>query len=434
MGNSWVTKDGKTTLVPDAPPKPIDRDAAKSAFGAVTGGVNKASAPLRTATNPPVPPVPPTPPGFVPPVSAFSQNTNPVQPISMGGGQHYNPTTAPFGFDQSTPGYEEQNWQNNQNLWMQNPTGDWVQDTLPEFSGPWASETKGQEVSNTIGQPGAFQNFYEGIRGGMNTKNNAQTAFDLTQGRIPDSFQPQFDAYYDRMKDKVMGDVAAQGAARGVYGSSGNLNGTIGAGLDIEAERAKAATDFMLKDSENQRSWLDSFSNQGRAADLSGNERLKTYGNFAQDAERLEFDKNKEAFNIAKDADEVKHTRLVEGINTAFGIDDRQLNRVQGAQGAASGAQQAFENRTNKLYEAVSGFSSDVQDFVMENYSGLINGDGTANDQAIEAAIAKAADERGWSDQQQERIFRDVKAAIDLAIKASNPTPAAPAAASTPVV
>src|SRR5262245_40901272 len=56
-----------------------------------------------------------------------------VQPISLGSGQYYNPTTAPYGFDMTAPGTREQFWNNNQGLWMQSPQLDWVDSQLGQF-------------------------------------------------------------------------------------------------------------------------------------------------------------------------------------------------------------------------------------------------------------------------------------------------------------
>lgn len=401
---------------------------------AYSGPTPPASPP--TAAQSGAPSLPPVQNGPVFPDSSF------VQPVSFNGGS-FNPTTAPFGFDLATPGTYEQLWNNNQNRWLDTPQLDWANSLLPQFQDPWTGEQTNQDLLGTIANPGAGQQYWNGIKGKANTAaenalaagyqgpNNAQIAFNMTGSRIPNSFQPQFDAYYDRMHDKAMSDVNSQSAARGAYGSNAALNNSIGAGLDIEAQRAKAATDFMFKDSENQRAWLDSLGTQGRNADLSGidifgaNEaaarygldKTKTLGDLAFKAEDTEFDKNKEKGRMAFDIDDHKRSRLESGIESATNLDDSYAKRLDAYFGAGKVAQDAFENRTNSLYGRVEDFSNDVKDFITANTDRIINGDREAVEAEIEAQLAKAADERGWSQYETERIRRDIKDGIEAASK-----------------
>lgn len=364
----------------------------------------------------------------------------PVQPIAFNGG-HYNPTTAPFGFDQSMPGVQEQFWNNNQGMWFESPSLDWVDSVLPQFQDPWAGE---QAIAGSMGKPagGRGSDYWDGISGSMNSPtgaeqaimggykgpNNAQTAFDITKGRLPGSFQPGFDAYYDRMHDKVMSDVNSQSAARGVYGSNSALNNSIGAGLDVEANRSKAHTDFMFADSANQRNWLDSLSNQGRSADQTGLDifganktaaqfgldKTKTLADIAFEADRGELDRDKFDLTKADTLDSLKRSRLDSGISTAFGSDAAHRGRLDTAFDASGQAQDQREGRVNTLYNQLSGFSNDVQDFVMQNYDALLGGDTQMSDQELEAMIAQTADERGWNQQTREVMARDLKMFLDF--------------------
>jgi hypothetical protein len=390
----------------------------------------------------PAPSVPPNPLAGIGYAIGKQKASTPAQPVAYNGG-YYNPTTAPFGFDMTTPGVKEQMWNNNQNLWFQSPQLDWVDNLLPQFQDPWQGEKTNEGLLSTIANPGAGQQYWAGIQGSANTPtgaekaiaagykgpNNAQTAFDMTKGRIPDSFQPQFDAYYDRMKNKVMSDVNSQSAARGAYGSNTALNGSVGAGLDVEAQRAKALTDFMFKNSEDQRAWMDSLSNQGRTADLSGldifgaNEKAaqygldktKTLGDLAFKAEDENFNKQKTLSDIAFGMDQDKLTRLTAGANIGFGSDLAHRGRLQGAFNEAGEAQNAHDTRINNLQGALAGFSNDVQNFMTQNYDKLLGGDQQMSDQEIEAMIAETADERGWTDQERERFSRDLKGAMEAA-------------------
>lgn len=390
---------------------------------------------LNKTPNPPpqAPALPPLPPPLP---------TAPVQPISLQGGKvSYNPTTAPFGFDQSSPGVGEQFWNNNQGMWFDSPSLDWVDSLLPQFAGPQGGETWNKDHLDGIGAPGAGQQFWNGVQGGYNQMtpaeqraqagyqgpNNAQTAFDLTKRGMPGSLQPQFDAYYDRMADKAMSNVNTQSAARGVYGSNSALNNSIGAGLDVEAQRAKAATDFSLNDSANQRSWFDSLAGQGRAADLtnqgafglnldaarSNTDRLKAYGDLAFRAEEMDFNKGKTQSDIAFGIDDAARDRLGMGIGAGLGSNAAHRGQLNDAFDAANQTQDQYEGRVNGLYNAVSGFSQDVQGFVMDNLNALLSGDRASFQAAIDAQLAQYADSRGWSDTQTAQMKQDLMDAGD---------------------
>lgn len=427
---------GESYQVPDATPGAGTETGYQAPSTAKPKAVPKFSGPwtpppaTAAATGPVLPPS--TAPIFPP---------DPKQAIAFNGGQqHFNPTTSPFGMDMSNPGVLEQMWDNNQNLWFQSPSTDWVSKQLPEFQDPWFSEGFNQNLATKFSSPGNGQTYYNGLLGKNNTPvenniakgyqggNNAKDAFNLTGSRIPGSLKPQFDAYYDRMKQKTMGDVASQGAARGAYGSSANLNGSIGAALDVEAQRAKAATDFSLQDSANQRQWLDSYATQGRAADLTGLESFdrdiagakygldkdKTLADIAFRADDAELNRGRAASQFATDADTTKKGRLDSGISTAFGLDASQLSRLQGAFGAATTTQQAHDKRVNDLYNSVSGLSSDAQQFVSDYYQKILSGDAGMSDSELQTMVAQAADQRGWDQQTQERILQGLKIAADF--------------------
>ncbi len=373
---------------------------------------------------PAAPPVPP------PPPVAFNN-----------GSQHYNPTTAPYGMDMSMPGVYEQLWNNNQNLWMQSPSLDWVNSQLPQFESPWFGETWNQDNIGAFAGQGAGQQFWNQIAGSFNTPSEAQkltskgyqgpnlamAAFGQTQSAMPGTLTPQFDAYYDRMSDKATSLVNSESAARGSYGSSSALNNSIGAGLDVEAQRAKDSTDFSLADSQNQLNWFNSLAQQGRAADLSGQgafglnleagradtDRLKTFGDLAFRAEDMEYQKNKAMSDIAFGIDEARNKRLDSGISTGFGLDEAWGNRLDSLFDAGSTAQNQREGRIGGLYDDVSGMSRDVQSFVMDNLDQLMTMDSANLEAQIEAMIGQTADARGWDQQQQDRVTRDVVAIVN---------------------
>lgn len=383
-------------------------------------------------------PAPPPVPAFTqkPPLPSF-QWTPPVPepapaPTSDG--------SSAFGFDMTMPGVNEQFWDKNADKWGASPSLDWVNGQLPQFQDPWAGE---QAIGQSMGQPVSMQGgqYWNGVKGSMNTPsnaesaiqggykggNNALSAFNQTQDALPGSLQPQFDAYYDRMAAKNMSNVNSQSAARGAYGSNTALNGAIGAGLDAEAERANAATKFSLDDSANQRQWLDSLSAQGRSADLTGLDafganqkaaqfgldKTKTMSDIAFGVDDRQLDRDKFGLDQAKTVDDLRRNRLDSGVSSAFGVDSAEINRLSGGGNASNTAQNSYEDRVNGLYDRISGFSSDVQDFIMDNTDKLLGGDAGMSDNELQTMIAQAADQRGWDQQQQERIFRDAKTAMD---------------------
>lgn len=428
-----------TPAAPAAPTTPPAGTADPSAYlSSIFSAINSAIAGM---------------PGFgatapgTPPPSGPAPQPGPAQPVAFGpNGQHYNPTTAPFGFDMTMPGVFEQMQQNNQNLWFQTPGTDWAYQQLGQFNDPWGYENWVGENASSMGGPSNTGQYWAGIQGSMNTPtgaeqavsggyrgpNNAQTAFDMTKGRVPDSFQPKFDAYYDRMKDKVMSDVNAQGAARGVYGSNSSLNNSIGAGMDVEAQRAKAETDFMLADSQNQMNWLNSLANQGRGADLSGLgifganlqgaqyglDKTKTLGDLAFRADAADLSRDQFEADLRKSADDARASRIGAGVSTGLSADASMQGRYRDAFNFANLAQQAREGRINTLYGQNVQFSNDVMGFIVENYDALLGGDQELSDAQIEAMIAQTADERGWDQQQREVFARDLKGALDAAAAA----------------
>lgn len=401
---------------------------------------------------PPIPAAPTTPQGGpqLPPQQngPIFPDSSGVQPIGFNGGQ-YNPTTSPYGFDMSTPGYRQQFWDNNQSLWLQSPQLDWVDAQLPQFEDPWQGEQTVSGMLGSVAQPGAGQQFWNGVGGSFNSMggdvgkgftgpNNAQEAYGMTKGMLPGSMQPQFDAYYDRMKDKVMSDVNSQSAARGAYGSNTSLNNTIGAGLDVEAQRAKAATDFMLADSQNQMNWQGLLGNQARGADLTGLgiygsqlqganydlNKLGTFGDFAFRSEDMALNKDKTLADMAFGVDDQRLERMGAGIGTAFNSDQAHRGRLNDAFGAAGEAEDSRADRVNTLYNQTTDFSNDVMNYVMQNYDSILSGDQQAFEEQIQAMLGQTADQRGWDQQTQERIWRDMKGIADLVFKnkaAGNP-------------
>lgn len=385
---------------------------------------------------------PPTPPPAAPAAPALPPPT-PPPPIAFNGSSFFNPTTAPYGFDQSQPGMREQFWNNNQNLWFQSPQLDWVDDQQSAFDNPWYGETWNQQNHGALSAPGAGEQYWEGIKGSANTPsaaqrtvnkgysgpNHAEEAFGMAKANMPGSLQPQFDSYYDRMGQKAVGSANTQAAARGAYGSSSALNGVNSVATDVEAQRAKAGTDFSLADSQNQLNWHNSLGQMGRAADLSGVgaydanirgaasdlDRIKTYGDLAFDAQNAQEGRYKTQSDVAFGIDDAQRDRMGMGLETAFGSHEAHRNQLNDAFGAAGQAEDARNKRIGGLYDDLTGFSNDAMGFVMQNFDKLLSADSATLDSEIEAMLGQTADQRGWDQQTKDQIFRDVKAVLDYA-------------------
>jgi hypothetical protein len=305
-----------------------------------------------------------------------------------------------------------------------------------QFSNPWFGETWNQQNHGALSGPGAGEQYWEGIKGSANTPsaaqatvnqgyngpNYAEEAFGMTKANMPGSLQPQFDSYYDRMGQKAVGSANTQAAARGAYGSSSALNGVNSVATDVEAQRAKAGTDFSLADSQNQLNWHNSLGQMGRAADLSSVgaydanirgaasdlERIKTYGDLAFDAQDAQEGRYKTQSDVAFGIDDAARDRMGMGLESAFGSHSAHRGQVNDAFDASGRAQDQREDRIDGLYDDVTGFSNDAMSFVMSNMDQLLTMDAQNLDQQIAAMLGQTADQRGWDQQQQDRIVRDV--------------------------
>lgn len=252
----------------------------------------------------------------------------------------YTPTTAPYGMDQTNPGVQEQFWNQNQNLW-----------TKGAFQGP-----------------GQGEQFWNQVAGNFNTAGG--------NGNL----QPQFDAAYDRAKEKAVGTANQQAAARGVYGSSAALNNVGNVAADIEAARAKEATNFALANAANQRSQL------GQYGDLAFR---------AQDA------------NIAN-----------------RGFDLNSLNSAYNASGAAQGQR---DQRIQNQFGNTMAMTGMYMPFLQNNYDQLLGTDMGLVTGAQEAKVGSASNAVAQQQANRQQNSADLSNGLALygAFKPS-PAPASP--------
>lgn len=293
------------------------------------------------------------------------------------GRQAYRATQAPTGMDQTTPGYGEQYWQNNQNLWQQSPQLDWASQQLPKYDTPGFGEQYNTEGVKAFGQPGQGSQFWNQIQGQFNQQHGG-------------NLQPQFDAFYDRGENKAVGAANQQANARGAYGSSAALNNVGNVIDDWEANRAKAGTDFALANSKNMQDMATTYGNLAFGA---GNEDLKRQG-MGSDI----------AFHIGDQA----QNRTNQGINNAMGIDQSYLNRTNSGFNAANTAQGAFEGRAQHMFDNTRAMSQDALQWAMQNYDKLSASDRATVDAQINAGLGKATQDQNADQTAADRVDKSV--------------------------
>lgn len=115
-------------------------------------------------------------------------------------------TKAPSSFDATSPGEYEQ--------WQQNQQG--------QFMGPSAGQTQNA-----------------GMQGYLGSQTNAQGVSNSLQA------QPNFDAFYDRARERQAGGMNDQMAARGGYGSSAGMDMMMQGQSDLNAQQANREADYM---------------------------------------------------------------------------------------------------------------------------------------------------------------------------------------------
>lgn len=259
------------------------------------------------------------------PAPAPAQQGNPAPQGQLPGKNGYTPTTSPYGQDMSNPGVQEQFWDQNQKLW-----------TNGAFQGP-----------------GQGEQFWNQVQGNYN-----KASADLT---------PQFNAYYDQAAHNAASSANNQAASRGVYGSSQALNGVNGAVANVESQRAKASTDFMFQNANNQ------------------NQALNSYGNMAFGSQSMTNNRN--------------------------AMDQSMLNNAYGAAGAA---QSGRNNRIQGQFNNERAMAGMYLPFMQGNYDSLIGTDaalvGGANDSKVGAATAAL----GQQQQNRQQNSQDLSNGLSL--------------------
>jgi hypothetical protein len=179
---------------------------------------------------------------------------------------------------------------------------------------------------------------------------------------------PQFNAYYDNARDSAAGAANQQAASRGVYGSSAALNNVGNVIGDVEAQRAKASTDFMFGNKANQLGALNS------------------YGNIAFGAGR-------------------------EGL----GMDNAQLARLNSGFQAAGASENMRNNQMQGMYDNIFRNQALMLPWAQGNYDAMLGGDEANYMGGYEAGVGKASDQAGYARQNQSRVSNDIANGLSLA-------------------
>lgn len=277
------------------------------------------------------------------PGQSAQQGLRPLQ-TPMPGKNGYTPTNAPHGMDMSNPGVQEQFWNQNQKLW-----------TNGAFQGP-----------------GQGEQFWNQVQGNFN-----KASQDLT---------PQFNAYYDQARDSAVGAANQQAAARGAYGSSKALNNVGNVIADVEGQRAKASTDFMFQNANNQRAALGQFGDLAFGAQGMGN--------------------NRNAMD---------------------------LNALNSAYGASGQAQGARGNRIQNQFNNQATMTGMYMPFLQNQYNGMLDTDQGLVTGSNEANIAGATNAVNQQSQNRAQNSQDLSNGLSLYGAFSRPSggggaPAAPSA------
>jgi hypothetical protein len=275
----------------------------------------------------------------------FQPQANPNQGQQQGV-NGYNPTTAPFGMDQTNPGVTEQFWNQNQNMWFGGPSMDWVNQSAP------SNQNQGSGAQ-AFGPAGAGQQFWNQVQGKFNDYSK-----DLT---------PQFDQFWDRATDKAIGASESAAAARGSYGSSQQLNNVGNVAADMNAQRAKEASNFALQNAKNQR------------------EALGTFGNLAFNASGEDLQYDQQGLN-----------RLNAGFNAAQAADASRRARTQ----------DAFGNNMQYL--------NTMLPFLQGNYNGIFDSDANLMGAGIDSRLGKTANDLAQSQRNQNRLSNDLGTALQI--------------------
>lgn len=254
-----------------------------------------------------------------------------------------------------------------------------------DISKPFFDETTGETVANRLldpntratawdaanpnafANPGAFENFYEGVAGQFNNRpvatNRAEVAYDQYERDRPDLGPSELGTYYDHAKKRTSEDMNAQLAARGSFNTSRGVQQVGDALTGLEAERANREADHDLARSADARAWATGRSGAAQGADASSRGLAQT-----DLAQTLGYG------GLALNAQGAEEGRLLNDLGVQTGLDAQEFGRLSGALNAGSVAGQSHAGRIGMGWDALFGLGGAA--------SGVV---GSQNQQQIEA-------------------------------------------------
>jgi hypothetical protein len=342
-------------------------------------------------------------------------------------------TTDPIGsaFSPDSQRYSEGFFKENAMGLKSRPGADFLQQSnaFDTLSTPGQYQQYYDQNASSFGAPGAGAQYWEGLNGAQNQftqgyqgGNNAQAAFDQFNQAIPGSIQPQFDAAYDRALDKGVSRMNTEAGARGSYGSSAALTGVGGVIADVEAARAKEASNFALADSENQRAWQQGVANAARGADLtglsafdSGAGAMTQFGDLSLGVGKERLQRDEFVTRAALDAQQAQQDRIAQGAELAFGQSEENIAATGMGYNLATGADVSYRDRSKQAMKDQLNYADLVFGGLTPQLQGVVSGD-----QQLQEAIwggDQAAAIQAQQNQSANRLAGEnsVKQALDIA-------------------
>lgn len=265
------------------------------------------------------------------------------------GGMSMGPIQQPQGFDMSSPGAAEQYFGMNQMRYMAPGQGmQWWQNQGGQYGNQGAGEQHWDQVKGKFGGPTQSESYFK----------------DYEQNL------PEFGAYYDRAKERTMGDMNSQLAGRGAYGSSVGLDQLGQSVTDLEAHRANREADYMMNQARLG----------GQLAGQADSQRLAQLGLGGQ---------------MANQAQQLMLSRLGQAGQMAMGVDATDLSRLNAGMNAAMGAQGQRRTRGRDYMSDMFNPSQMLMGQVGGQLENLLRGDQDLLQQMIEAALGLGKERQG---------------------------------------
>lgn len=364
-----------------------------SVGGGSTGGYGASGPSTRVATGGP-----------------FSETpyTGPTLQAGSGG-----PTGA---MDITSRGAGENWWKNNRNrlndpsLSEQNAAG-----ATERLSGLTASEQFANQNRATFSGPTASQGEFASMG------QQGATALDQARGAMGD--MPNFDAFYDRARERQAGGINDQLAARGGYGSSAGLDQLSQGMSDLNAAQANREADFAMSQVQqtlDAAGMSDTLNMQGQELRLTG----------AGQADIQQQGMLGLGLDAAGQSDVNLQGQQTGLADILLGSDEANLGRFDAGLRGSTGAQNLKEGRVGLGYDIQSGATRDFLNTLGPSLAAMIGGDaglfetGLAGEVGVaELAANNARGNRTYeSDQQQNRIGTVLKAG-EIGASALSPKP-----------